>query len=264
MRSKISWRARWHRFGGRYQSLLGDLTHFYGGWKGKICGTTLGGFESILCSCRKESLSILTANFPLVAQEDFYLADFDSGFHTAPLAKCIGREIGFPTQKKQQHPKEILQLLSSFIEQNAYFFYIFFAGYDRKLPGFPRYSVLGSDDSGVFNLEISNATLEDDAVYECQVGPSFNNRPIRASARLNVMRKSSQTGIPFHIFEYGWQMAPINCVTYLLGEVILPFSLQCPRRKLKSRESKLDPGWAFVKTKSWSWDAWFAMPNQRP
>jgi hypothetical protein len=68
---------------------------------------------------------------------------------------------------------------------------MFFAGYDRRLPGFPRYTVLGTDDSGIFSLQISNATLEDDAVYECQVGPSFNNRPIRASAQVSVMRKSS-------------------------------------------------------------------------
>ena len=36
---------------------------------------------------------------------------------------------------------------------------------------------------------MSNATLDDDAVYECQVGPAPSNKPIRASARLNVMRK---------------------------------------------------------------------------
>ena len=68
---------------------------------------------------------------------------------------------------------------------------MFFAGYDRKLPGFPRYTVLGSDASGEYSLKVSNATLEDDAIYECQVGPATNNRPIRASARLNVMRKYS-------------------------------------------------------------------------
>ena len=65
----------------------------------------------------------------------------------------------------------------------------YFSGYDRKLPGFPRYTVLGSDESGEYSLKVSNATLEDDAVYECQVGPAPSNKPIRASARLNVMRK---------------------------------------------------------------------------
>ena len=68
-------------------------------------------------------------------------------------------------------------------------FSLFFTGYDRSLPGFPRYAVMGSDHSGIFSLEINNATLEDDAVFECQVGPSLNNKPIRAAATLNVMRK---------------------------------------------------------------------------
>jgi hypothetical protein len=45
----------------------------------------------------------------------------------------------------------------------------FGTGYNRELPGFPRYSVVGTDESGVFNLQILNATLEDEAEYECQV-----------------------------------------------------------------------------------------------
>ena len=64
-----------------------------------------------------------------------------------------------------------------------------FAGYYRDLPGFPRYSVLGSDESGVFNLQITAASLEDEAVYECQVGPNGTNKPIRANAKLNVLCK---------------------------------------------------------------------------
>ena len=49
--------------------------------------------------------------------------------------------------------------------------------------------MIGTDDSGVFNLQINNATLGDEAVYECQVGPNGTNKPIRASARLNVLCK---------------------------------------------------------------------------
>ena len=60
-------------------------------------------------------------------------------------------------------------------------------GYYRELPGFGRYAVLGSDKSGVFNLQINNASLADEAVYECQVGPNGTNKPIRASAKLNVL-----------------------------------------------------------------------------
>ena len=66
---------------------------------------------------------------------------------------------------------------------------LIFLGYYRELPGFSRYSVLGSDESGVFNLQIINATLEDESVYECQVGPNGTNKPIRANAKLNVLCK---------------------------------------------------------------------------
>lgn len=67
--------------------------------------------------------------------------------------------------------------------------HLIFAGYDRNLPGFPRYNILGDEDSGVFSLNIQNANLKDDALYECQVGPAPNNKPIRASARLHVLCK---------------------------------------------------------------------------
>ena len=60
------------------------------------------------------------------------------------------------------------------------------SGYDRLIPGIPRYTVLGSDESGNFSLQISNVSLEDDAEYECQVGPANYNKPIRASADLTV------------------------------------------------------------------------------
>ena len=56
----------------------------------------------------------------------------------------------------------------------------------------------------MFNLQIVNASLEDDAIFECQVGPSLNNRPIRASARVNVMRKSihPKKGLPELLHEH--------------------------------------------------------------
>ena len=63
------------------------------------------------------------------------------------------------------------------------------AGYDRGLPGFPRYSVLGDDDLGTYNLQIANATLADNANYECQVGPGGGSPPIRSSARLDILCK---------------------------------------------------------------------------
>ena len=59
-------------------------------------------------------------------------------------------------------------------------------GFDRHLPGFDRYFVLGNDSDGRFNLQVVNATKNDEAKYECQVGPGRGNPPIRSSAFLTV------------------------------------------------------------------------------
>ena len=66
-----------------------------------------------------------------------------------------------------------------------------FAGFDRHLPGFDRYSVLGDDSEGSFNLKVVSAVKDDEAKYECQVGPGKGNPPIRASAFLTVNCKPS-------------------------------------------------------------------------
>ncbi|CAB4064723.1 unnamed protein product [Lepeophtheirus salmonis] len=63
-------------------------------------------------------------------------------------------------------------------------------GYDRSIPGIPRYEILGVENSGQFSLQITNVTLVDDADFECQVGPASYNKPIRASSVLSVLRKS--------------------------------------------------------------------------
>jgi hypothetical protein len=42
----------------------------------------------------------------------------------------------------------------------------------RNLIGFDRYSMVGSDEEGDYSLDIFPIMLDDDAVYQCQVGPS--------------------------------------------------------------------------------------------
>ena len=49
----------------------------------------------------------------------------------------------------------------------------------------------GSDDQGEHHMRIENATLEDDAEYQCQVGQRGLAKPIRADARLTVLSKLS-------------------------------------------------------------------------
>uniref|UniRef100_A0A182Y6U1 Ig-like domain-containing protein n=2 Tax=Cellia TaxID=44534 RepID=A0A182Y6U1_ANOST len=65
----------------------------------------------------------------------------------------------------------------------------FALGFSHTIPGYPRYSVLADRNLGIYNLRISNASIEDDAEYQCQVGPAKFNSAIRANARLTVICK---------------------------------------------------------------------------
>lgn len=71
------------------------------------------------------------------------------------------------------------------------------AGYDESIPGKPRYSMVGDSASGVFNLRIMNASLDDDADFECQVSPEKKHKPIRAAAKLTVIGKSRRRECPY-------------------------------------------------------------------
>lgn len=81
-------------------------------------------------------------------------------------------------------------------------------GFSSVIPGFPRYSVLGDRRHGVYNLKVSNASLEDDAEYQCQVGPARMQKAIRANARLSVICKYSSSYGKF----YAWVI--YICRTY--------------------------------------------------
>ncbi|XP_061452857.1 nephrin [Rhineura floridana] len=45
-------------------------------------------------------------------------------------------------------------------------------GPNWNIPRFPRYSMVGDSNKGTYNLQVTRSQLEDDAWYECQVGPS--------------------------------------------------------------------------------------------
>ncbi|KAK7789814.1 hypothetical protein R5R35_001191 [Gryllus longicercus] len=74
----------------------------------------------------------------------------------------------------------------------------FALGFSSTIPGFPRYSVIGDARSGVYNLRIVNATLDDDAEFQCQVGPARFHKAIRANARLTVISPPSSIEIVNH------------------------------------------------------------------
>ncbi|XP_076321284.1 nephrin-like isoform X2 [Tachypleus tridentatus] len=74
----------------------------------------------------------------------------------------------------------------------------FVLGFDRAIPGYARYSMIGDPNQAVHNLLIENAQIEDDGEYQCQVGPTSDNKAIRANARLRVLVPPSSMVISNH------------------------------------------------------------------
>lgn len=74
----------------------------------------------------------------------------------------------------------------------------FVLGFNRSIPGYPRYTMIGDASQGVHNLRIDNATLEDDAEYQCQVGPTSDHKAIRADAHVTVLLPPSSVTITNH------------------------------------------------------------------
>lgn len=62
-------------------------------------------------------------------------------------------------------------------------------GFERDVPGYPRYRYEGEPSKGQHHLLITGATLQDDGEYQCQVGPATRATPIWASASLTVLGK---------------------------------------------------------------------------
>jgi len=60
-------------------------------------------------------------------------------------------------------------------------------GFDREIPAFPRYRTTGNESLDEFHLEIVNTTLDDEAEYQCQVGPgAARDQPLIGSAHLTI------------------------------------------------------------------------------
>ncbi|XP_073986963.1 nephrin-like isoform X2 [Rhodnius prolixus] len=74
----------------------------------------------------------------------------------------------------------------------------FALGFASIIPGYARYSMVGDSRNGVFNLRVVNASLEDDADFQCQVGPKNFHKAIRANARLSVISPPSSIEMVGH------------------------------------------------------------------
>ncbi|GFU47296.1 nephrin [Nephila pilipes] len=63
----------------------------------------------------------------------------------------------------------------------------FIMGYEPDLPGYDRYEMRVDHTKSAYNLLVHDARLDDEAEYQCQVGPGKNDKPIRSVARLTVL-----------------------------------------------------------------------------
>ncbi|KAA3672460.1 uncharacterized protein DEA37_0001673, partial [Paragonimus westermani] len=66
-------------------------------------------------------------------------------------------------------------------------------GYDRSVPGSPRYRIIGDVGRGEHTLQIMDVQPEDAGVYECQVTPvqALNHPLLRRKTQLSVLVKPS-------------------------------------------------------------------------
>ncbi|XP_047999981.1 nephrin isoform X1 [Leguminivora glycinivorella] len=74
----------------------------------------------------------------------------------------------------------------------------FALGFSSVIPGYPRYTMIGDRRHGVYNLRIVNSSLEDEAEYQCQVGPAQMHKVIRANASLTVIAPPTSVEITNH------------------------------------------------------------------
>ncbi|NWR81234.1 KIRR1 protein, partial [Centropus unirufus] len=101
-------------------------------------------------------------------------------------------------------------------------------GMGQGLKAWPRYRIVGTADSGQYNLEISGAELSDDAVYECQA----TEAALRSRrARLTVLTKTHAVS-PVPSF-----FSPEDPVIDGAPEILLragtPYNLTCRARSAK-------------------------------
>ncbi|XP_068225631.1 nephrin-like isoform X3 [Palaemon carinicauda] len=71
----------------------------------------------------------------------------------------------------------------------------FALGFERDVPGYPRYSYSGDSSKGEHHLIIHGITLEDDGEYQCQVGPTAKTSALWASANVTVLVSPSSISI---------------------------------------------------------------------
>lgn len=112
----------------------------------------------VQCACILLSMScVITYTTTIIEQQQFAMEPQDQ-------VAVVGARVILPCRVLNK--KGILQWTKD----------DFGLGTRRKLSAFERYSMVGSDEEGDFSLQIYPVALDDDAQYQCQVGPGIHGK----------------------------------------------------------------------------------------
>lgn len=68
-------------------------------------------------------------------------------------------------------------------------------GYDRQLPAFPTWSIIGDENRGEFNFFIQSLKLDDEGIFACEVSPYNNGPPLKHVAHLRTLIRPTRVQI---------------------------------------------------------------------
>ena len=60
-------------------------------------------------------------------------------------------------------------------------------GFDRQLPAFPSWSIIGDEEQGEFNFFIESLKYEDEGLFACEVSPYNDALPLKHIAQLRTL-----------------------------------------------------------------------------
>ena len=75
---------------------------------------------------------------------------------------------------------------------------IHFIGYDRQLPAFPTWSIIGDEERGEFNFFIRALKFDDEGVFACEVSPYEDAPALKQVGHLRVLAQPTHVQINEH------------------------------------------------------------------
>ncbi len=68
-------------------------------------------------------------------------------------------------------------------------------GFDRQLPPFPSWSIIGDENQGEFNFFIQSLKLDDEGIFACEVSPYQDAPALKQTAHLQALVRPERVRI---------------------------------------------------------------------